>query len=85
MKKASLGINGQPLWFKIGTKVPVAAGGSVACSLASGEEHILSTKWEMPVDKNTKVTYNDKYNLKNMFMDPANTNYEGGFNVEFKM
>jgi len=35
--KEDKGIGGQPLWFKLGTKMPVSNGSSVAMSLACGE------------------------------------------------
>jgi len=60
-------------------------GNNVAASLVSGKDHIVSSKWEMPVASNLKITYSDKINLVNMIRDPANANYQSGFSAEFKI
>jgi len=60
-------------------------GTSVATSLVSGKDHIVSSKWDMPIAKNLKITYSDKINIVNMISDPANANYQSGFSAEFKI
>jgi len=60
-------------------------GTSVATSLVSGKDHIVSSKWDMPIAKNLKITYSDKINIVNMITDPANANYQSGFSAEFKI
>ena len=57
----------------------------MSASLSSGAQHVFASKFEMPIDKNLKISYSDKINVKNAFTDPANAGYQSGFNVEFKM
>jgi len=62
-----------------------ANGCSVGMSLNSGENHIMSSKWDMPVASNLKITYADKIDLLKVFTAPADANYQSGFSAEFKI
>jgi len=54
-------------------------------SLNSGENHTVSSKWDMPVASNLKISYADKVDLLKTFTDPSNANYQSGFSAEFKI
>ena len=60
-------------------------GCNIATSLVSGKDHVLSSKWDIPIAANLKITYSDKINILNVFTDPANADYSSGFSAEFKI
>lgn len=42
-------------------------------------------KWEVPVNKNTKVTYSDHADWRKLVTDPKSFKYLFGFAVEYKL
>jgi len=60
-------------------------GTGVATSLVAGKDTIVSSKWDIPIASNLKITYSDKIDIVNMVKDPANANYQSGFSAEFKI
>ena len=46
---------------------------------------MFAKKFELPVNDNLKLTTTDKGNLKNMVMDPANSEWTHGFGLEFTL
>lgn len=60
-------------------------GASVGLSLNSGADHTVSSKWDMPIAKNLKITYADRVDILRTFTDPSNANYQSGFSAEFKI
>jgi hypothetical protein len=63
----------------------MANNGAVSCSLNSGKDHVVTTKYEMPVAKDVKLTYTDRADLVKFFSDPQNAGYTSGFNLEMKI
>lgn len=60
-------------------------GCGIAASLVSGKDHVVSSKWDMPIASNLKITYSDKMDVLKAWTDPANANYSSGFSAEFKI
>ena len=54
-------------------------------SVDAGKDTFVSTKYDMPLDKNLKITYQDKVDLIRSFTDPQNAGYSSGWNVELKI
>lgn len=73
------------MWLKVGTQMKSDNGCNVAASLVSGKDHIVSSKWDIPIASNLKVTYSDKIDIAKTFTDPSNAGYSSGFSAEFKI
>jgi len=71
--------------MKLGTKMTMANGGVVSCSLASGNDHVATAKYELPIAKDVKLTYTDRCDAVKFFTDPTNAGYTSGFNLEMKI
>jgi hypothetical protein len=71
--------------LKVGTQMKSSNGASVAASLVSGKDHVVSSKYDIPIAKNLKITYSDKVDILKFFTDGSNANYSSGFAAEFKI
>ena len=84
-KKEKPGINGQPVFLKIGTKWPLDKGVNLHTQLLLGERAMFGEKWDFPVTDSLKVTATTRCDLKNLVTDPDNADWQHGIGLEFTL
>lgn len=83
--KKNVGIQGHPLFWRFGGSYQLANKSHIHCQLNVGDKWLMTEKFELPLNESTKVTFQDRWDVRALFTDPKKTNFNMGMQVEFKL
>ena len=85
LKNQTEGIQGQPLTFLWTGEWIVNPFVNVKSKLDVKKDIVASFAWNQIVNLNLRLVISDHYNLTKLFTDPAKTNYNFGFLLEYSI
>lgn len=83
-KGAKNGVFGMPLHLRAGSVFHLENNSKLHIQESIGQEWLVKSKWEVPVDKTWKFTFSEKMDLYKM-MKNEQASYKAGFSLEMKL
>jgi len=83
-KGAKVGLFGMPMYLRVGSVFHLENNSKLHVQESIGDEWLIKSKWEVPVDKTWKFIFNEKMDLYKM-MKNEHSSYKAGFSLEMKL
>ena len=84
-KGANRGIMDLPLFARFGWHYHLNNGSTLSSQLFAGNKWWWTSKWDLPITKQIKVTVQDQADVLAAFQNPKDVNYNVGVHFEFKL